>query len=111
MLRRDAQLAARERHLHAAFTALAEDRAARLSRAPDAAVPYGDLSLVQVFNAERVPEGAGQLLELEDFARVGLLVNAMSDSMPRCRRLAGDGSIAASMNSSMSDARCFARCA
>jgi hypothetical protein len=37
----------------------------------------GDFALVQVFDAKRVTEGAGQLFELENFTRVRLLVNAM----------------------------------
>jgi len=32
----------------------------------------GDFALVQVFDAERITEGASQLFELEDFAGVGL---------------------------------------
>src|SRR6266436_7688240 len=48
MLRRDAQFAARERHLHAAFAALAVGVGPPGFRGRrNAAVPYGDLSLVQ----------------------------------------------------------------
>src|SRR5437879_6439984 len=53
MLRRDAQLAAREHHLHAAFAAVTIGvRSPRFRGRRDASVPYGDLSLVQVFDAE-----------------------------------------------------------
>src|SRR6266481_3363515 len=53
MLRRDAQLASRERHLHAALAAVAIGvRSPRFRGRRDASVPYGDLSLVQVFDAE-----------------------------------------------------------
>ena len=78
VLRRDAQLAARERHLHASLPAVAvRVRAAGLRGRRDAAMANGDLALVQVFDAERVTEGAGQLFEFKDFAGVGLLMNAM----------------------------------
>src|SRR5256885_835053 len=78
VLRRDAQIPGRERHLHAALAAVAVGVwAAGSCRGGDAAVANGDFALVQVFNAERVTEGAGQFFKLEDFAHVGLLMNAM----------------------------------
>src|SRR5712664_2287322 len=55
VLRRDAQLAGRERHLHAALAAVAVGVGpAGFRGRRDAAVPYGDLALVQIFDAERV---------------------------------------------------------
>src|SRR5216684_6840495 len=78
VLRGDTQLASRERHLHAALAVVAVGvGAAGLRGRRDAAMTNDDLALVQVCDSERVTEGAGQLFELEDFARVGLLVNAM----------------------------------
>src|SRR5713101_1789536 len=83
MLRRDAQLAARERHLHPALAAVAVGVGPPGFRGRrNAAMANGDLALVQVFDAERVTEGAGQLFELEDLAGVGLLVNAMQRIAP-----------------------------
>src|SRR5712692_8179459 len=94
VLRRDAQLAARERHLHATLAAVAVGvGAAGLRGRRDAAMTDDDLALVQVFDAERVAEGAGQLLELEDFARVGLLMNAMQRFDAAPQEIAGDGPI------------------
>src|SRR6266849_6514437 len=78
MLRRDAQVAARERHLHAAFAAMTVGvRPPGFRWCRNAAMANGDLALVQVFDAKGVSEGARQFFELEDFARVGLLMNAM----------------------------------
>src|SRR5216684_3383689 len=62
MLRRDAEVAARERHLHAALTAVAVRVGAAGFRGRwDAAMANGDFALVQVFDAKRVTKGAGQL--------------------------------------------------
>src|SRR5260370_673337 len=63
VLRRDAQLAARERHLHATLAAVAVGvGAAGLRGRRDAAMTNDDLALVQVFDAERVAEGRRQPL-------------------------------------------------
>ncbi len=94
MLRRDAQLAARERHLHAALTPVAVGVGpAGFRGRRNAAMANGDFALVQIFDAERVTEGAGQLFELEDFARVGLLMNAMQRVDAALQEAAGDGAI------------------
>src|SRR6266550_2375248 len=53
VLRRDAQLAARKRHLHAAFTAVAVGVGpAGFRGRRDASMANGDFALVQVFDAE-----------------------------------------------------------
>src|SRR5712664_4892313 len=58
VLWRDAQLAARERHLHATLAAVAVGIGAPGFRGRrDAAMTNDDLALVQVFDAERVAEG------------------------------------------------------
>jgi len=53
----------------------------------------GDFALVQVFDAERVAEGASQLFELEDFAGVRLLMNAMERFDAAVKKIRGDGAI------------------
>src|SRR5882724_4489070 len=59
VLRRDAQLAAGERHLHATLAAVAEGvRAAGFRGGGNAAMANGDFALVQVLDAERVTKGA-----------------------------------------------------
>src|SRR5260370_10388084 len=76
MLRRDAQLASRERHLHAALAAVAVGVGSPGFRGRrDAAMANGDLALVQVFDAKRVTEGAGQLFALEDSTLFRLLLD------------------------------------
>jgi hypothetical protein len=40
-------------------------------------VAHGNFALLQIFDAKRVAESAGQLLELEDFASVGFFVDAV----------------------------------
>src|SRR5713226_8842843 len=74
MLRRDAQLGgAGKNHLHAAFAAVAIGvGTARFCGSGNAAMADGNLARVQVFDAERVTESVGQLIELENFAGVGL---------------------------------------
>src|SRR6266849_1804592 len=95
MLRRDAQFAARERHLHAALAAVAVGvGAAGFRRSGNAAMANGDFALVQVFDAERVAEGAGQLFELEDFAGVGLFMNAMERFDAAAKKICRDSAIA-----------------
>src|SRR5216683_125738 len=73
MLRRDAQLGgAGKNHLHAAFAAVAIGvGTADFCGRGNAAMADGNLALVQVFDAERITEGAGQLIELENLAGVG----------------------------------------
>src|SRR6266705_2688467 len=63
MLRRDAQFGgAGKNHLHAALAAVAIGiGAAGLRGSGNAAVADGNLALVQIFDAERVTESAGQL--------------------------------------------------
>src|SRR5258708_20467189 len=79
VLRGDAQVASRERDLHAPLAAMAVGvRAAGFRRRRNAAMANGDFALVQVFHAERVTESAGQLLELEDFAGLGLFLNSIN---------------------------------
>src|SRR5256886_8181649 len=71
VLRRDTQIAGRERHLHPALAAMAVGvRAAGFCRGGDAAVANGDFALMQVFDAQRVAEGAGPVFELADFADI-----------------------------------------
>src|SRR5258708_34851463 len=61
MLRRDAQLAAWERHLHAALTAVAVGvGAAGFRGRRDASIANGDFALAQVFDAKRGNADAGQ---------------------------------------------------
>src|SRR5216684_1254229 len=94
MLRRDAQVASRERHLHAALAAVAERvGAAGLRGRGNAAMANGDFALVQVFDPERITEGASQLFELEDFAGVGLFVNAMERFDAAAKKICGDSAI------------------
>src|SRR6266849_4740653 len=94
VLRRDVQFAVWERHLHATLAAVAVGvGAAGFRGRGDAAMTNGDLALVQVFDAERVTEGAGQLFELENFARVGLLVNAMQRLYAALPEVTGNGAI------------------
>src|SRR5258708_26270928 len=77
VLRRDAQFAARERHLHTALAAVAERvRAGGLRGSGNASMANGDFALVQIFDPERITEGASQLFELKDFASVGVSVKA-----------------------------------
>jgi len=40
-------------------------------------VAHGDFALVEILDAERVAEGAGEFLEVQDLAGVGLFVHAM----------------------------------
>src|SRR5436309_8260558 len=94
MLRRDAQVAAWERHFHAALAAVAVGvRAAGFRGRRNAAMANGDLALMQVFDAERVTESAGQLFELQDFAGIGLLMNAMERFDAAVKEIRGDGAI------------------
>src|SRR5260370_17000066 len=59
VLRRDAQLAARERHLHAAVAAVAVGiRAAGFPGPGNAAMANPDFAFVQAFDAERATQGA-----------------------------------------------------
>jgi len=57
----------------------------------------GDFALVQVFDA-KITEGASQLFELEDFAGVGLFVNAMERFDAAPKKNAATARLAASMN-------------
>ncbi len=94
VLRRDAQFAARERHLHAALAAVTvRVRTAGFRRRGNAAMANGDFALVQVFDAERITEGASQLFELENFARVGLFMNAMERLDAASKKICGDSAI------------------
>src|SRR5260370_1235027 len=94
VLRSDAQVATRERHLHAALAAVAIGvRAAGFRGRGNAAMANGDFALVQVFDAERITKGASQLFELEDFAGVGLLMNAMERLDAASKKIRGDSAI------------------
>src|SRR6266705_7022118 len=94
MLRRYAQLAAGERHLHAALAAEPVGiRASGFRGRRDAAMANGDFALVQVRDTQGVTEGAGQLFELENFAGVGLFVNAMERLNAAVKKIRGDGAI------------------
>src|SRR5256886_9453751 len=78
VLRRDTQIAGRERHLHPALAAMAVGvRAAGFCRGGDAAVANGGFALMQVFDPERGAEGARQLFELEGFADIRRFMNSM----------------------------------
>src|SRR5947207_841049 len=94
VLRRDTQVAGRERHLHAALEAVAAGvRAAGFRRRRNAAMANGDFALVQIFDAERVTEGAGQLFKLKNFPSVGLLMNAMERFDTAAKKIRGDSAI------------------
>src|SRR5437879_6226039 len=94
VLRRDPQIAGRERHLHAALAAVAVGvRATGFRRRRNAAMANSDFALVQIFDAERVTEGAGQLFELEDFADIGLFMNAMERLDAAAKQIRGDRAI------------------
>src|SRR5690242_21809630 len=71
VLRGDAQLAARTRTAHGALASTAARiRPAGFCGRGDAAMAHGNLTLVQVFDAERIAERPGQFLEFEHLARV-----------------------------------------
>src|SRR5712691_11085927 len=92
MLRRDAQLAAGKRHLHAALAAVSVGvGASRFRGRGNAAMTNRDFALVQVRDTQGVTEGAGQLFELENFAGVGLFVNAMERLNAAVKKIRGDG--------------------
>src|SRR6266567_5839041 len=94
MLRRDAQLAAGKRHLHAALPAVPVGvGAAGFCGRGDATMANRDFALVQVRDTQGVTEGAGQLFELENFARVGLLMNAMERFDAAVKKISGDSPI------------------
>ena len=51
-----------------------------------AAMADGDAALGEIFHAEGVAEGVGELLEFQDFLGIGLFVNAMKRAIPRRSR-------------------------
>src|SRR6266436_1631393 len=94
VLRRDAQFAARERYLHSVIAAVAIGvGAAGFGGSGNAAMANSDFALVQVFDAERITEGASQLFELEDFAGVGLFMNAMERFDAAAKKIRSDSAI------------------
>src|SRR6266851_5573466 len=113
MLRSDAQLAARERHLHATLAAVAVGiGASRFRGRGNAAMANGDFALVQVRNTEGVTESASQLFELQNFARVGLFMNAMERLDAAVKKIRGDSAIGCQhelLNQTVSDVALAAR--
>src|SRR5215472_7550484 len=94
MLRRDAQLAARERDAHAAFAPVAIGIGpSRLRRRGNAAVAHANLALVQIFHAQGIAEGTRQLFKFENLAGVGLFVHAMQGCDAALKEIAGDGAV------------------
>ena len=79
MLGRDVEVdAAGERDFHGAFAAVAVGVGASGTRGGGgSAVAYGDFALLQIFYAKGVAESAGQVFELENFARVGFFVDTV----------------------------------
>src|SRR5450432_228600 len=79
---------------HAAFAAVSVGIGAAGARGSgDAAVADGDFALVQVFDAERIAEGAGQLFKLQNFFGVGDFVDAMEGFDATLREIAVHGAI------------------
>src|SRR5258708_20740367 len=113
VLRNAPEVATRERHLHAALAAVAIGvRAAGFGGRWNTAMANGDFGLVQVFDDERVTESAGQLFELEDFARVGYFVNAMERIDAAAKEIRGDGAVGGEhefFNEAVSDVALAAR--
>ncbi len=48
---------------------------------------HGNLSLLQILDTQRIPKRARQLLELQDFARIRLFVNAMQRRNPALEQI------------------------
>ncbi len=64
--------------LHAAFAALAVGiRATGFCGRRNFAVTHSNFALIEIFDAERIAESAGQFLKFQNFAGVGLFVDAM----------------------------------
>src|SRR6266567_385634 len=94
MLRRDTQLAAGKRHLHAALAAVPVGvGASRFRGHRDATMANRDLALMQVRDTQGVAESASQFFELENFAGVGLLMNAMERFDAAVKKIRVDGAI------------------
>src|SRR5260370_10904942 len=113
VLRSDVQGARRERELDGGVAAVGIGvRAAGFGGRWNTAMANGDFALVQVFDAERVTESAGQLFELEDFARVGYFVNAMERIDAAAKEIRGDGAVGGEhefFNEAVSDVALAAR--
>src|SRR5207302_5090902 len=78
VLRRDPQVAARERNSHGALAAFTVGiRPAPFRGRGNAPVAHGDFALVQILDAKGIAESASQLFELENFARIWFFVYAM----------------------------------
>src|ERR1700722_4365607 len=95
MLRRDVEVdAAGERDFHGAFAAFAVGVGASGARGGwGASVTHGDFALLQIFDAERVAESAGQFFELENFAGVGFFVDAVKRVDAALLKITIDGAI------------------
>jgi len=53
----------------------------------------GDFALVEIFDAQGVAESAGEFLELENFAGVGLFVDAMQGRQAALEQVVRNGAI------------------
>src|SRR5215831_186232 len=91
---RDVDIGARKRDALLALAAVAAGfRAAGLGRGRNLAVADGDFALVEILDSEGVAESAGEFLEFEDLADLGLFVDAMKGLEAAASQVVGDGAV------------------